>query len=677
MPASSSEAKARWRKRKRDYASAHKSKLNEHDNDDIFEDDEDEDDPDLDPPQNHLESEDDSPNLRTGQLTEAKEGEKLFGGGLRICEFPVAVKKQVHSPHLSVFRIVEAERGARNVDSRCQGQGGVAVLENISYGQLQALSIVPRDSPSLFGAPLETTASGSESGSYVVKPPRIIAGTGVTKSLGSAGRVHVVPVHSDWSEPNFLHRLERQVVPHFFSGKPGENTPEMYMECRNTVVAKYMENPEKHLSVTDCQELVAGIDTDDSTRIVRFLDNWGIINYCATPLKNEVQKEGTYLYEDSNSELRVPSAALKSTDSLIKFEKPTCRLKVTDVYPELACQRDEVSDSDWTIREQLSDYQCNCCTRCVPTVYYQSQKEVDVRLCHCLRGDDTGSNFIFLNSENPLMSLVAFLASALGPRVGAACAHASLASLSRDSSDYEGSPAGGNTGSQHDTAEGASLSVDKVRAAAKDGLNATAMKAKLFADHEEREIQLLSANIVNHQLKRLELKLKQFAEVETLLMRECEQMERARQRIAAERALIMSPQFGSPGVSRATSLPGINNSAANNHTSGNSRQQVLGSQQPCFVSGYGNNQQIHPQNQMSMMHQQRMYGFGPRLPLSAIHPRPTSLTSNAMYGFALNLQQPVGHLMHKPDELQSRLSFSRRFCWVILEKFRLSMINCM
>ncbi|KAL6522171.1 hypothetical protein OROMI_032048 [Orobanche minor] len=760
MPASSSEAKARWRKRKRDYASARKSKLKEHENDDAFKDDEDEDDPDLDPPQNHLESEDDPPNRRTAQLTGAKEGERLFGGGLRICEFPVAVKRQVHSPHSSVFRIVDAERGARNVDSRGQGQGGVAVLENISHGQLQALSIVPRDSP-ILGAPLETTASGSESGSYLIKPPRIIAGTGVTKRLGSAGRIHVVPVHSDWFGPNFLHRLERQVVPHFFSGKPGEHTPEKYMECRNIIVAKYMENPEKHLSVADCQGLVAGINSDDLTRIVRFLDNWGIINYCATPVKNEVQKEGTYLYEDSNSELRVPLAALKSTDSLIKFDKPICRLKATDVYPELACQRDEVSDFDWTIREQLSDYQCNCCTRCIPTVYYQSQKEVDVRLCldcfhdggfvaghssldfvkekfmrdygdmdgdswsdqetllllegmqlynenwkkiaehvgskskaqcivhfvrlpvhgillenidvpstsgsptklwshdtherskpnsngHCLRGDDTGSNFIFLNSENPVMSLVAFLASALGPRVAAACAHASLASLSIDSSDYEGSPAGGITGSQHDTADGASLSVEKVRAAAKDGLNAAAMKAKLFADHEEREIQRLSANIVNHQLKRLELKLKQFAEVETLLMRECEQMERARQRIAAERALMMSPQFGSPGVSRATSLPGASNPAAHNHTLGNSRQQVPGSQQPSFVSGYGNNQQIHPQNQMSMVHQQGMYGFGPRLPLSAIHTPPTSSTSNAMFGFALNSQQPVGHLMPKP-----------------------------
>ena len=44
------------------------------------------------------------------------------------------------------------------------------------------------------------------------------------------------------------------------------------------------------------------------------------------------------------------------------------------------------------------------------------------------------------------------------------------------------------------------LSAEKVKAAANAGLAAAATKAKLFADHEEREIQRLSANIINHQV---------------------------------------------------------------------------------------------------------------------------------------------------------------------------------
>ncbi|PIN17056.1 Chromatin remodeling factor subunit [Handroanthus impetiginosus] len=754
MPASS-DARGRWRKRKREHPSARKSRLREPENDDTFEDNDDDDEADLDPAQNHLENEDEPYNNggdRANSISPQKESEKLVDGGLKICDFPIAIKRVVNRPHSLVFEIVEAEKAARNGENR--GQGPVAVLENISYGQLQAVSAVPRDSPSLVGAQIEESASGSGGGSYVIVPPRIIAGGGVTKRLGSAGCVHVLPVHSDWFSLNSVHRLERQVMPHFFSGKSAEHTPEKYMESRNFIVAKHMENPEKHLSVTDCQGLVAGVDIDDLTRIVRFLDHWGIINYCATPLKQEDHNEGTYLREDLNNELHVPSAALKSIDSLIQFDKPKCRLKARDVYPELVCQRDEDSDFDNTIREQLSEHQCNYCSQSISTVYYQSQKEADVLLCldcfhegrfvaghssldffkvnsmkdygdvdgdswteqetllllegmqlysenwnkiaahvgskskaqcivHFVRlpldsaplenidvpstsgpsdlwsrgnnerseansngfsmqGVDSKSKFPFTDSGNPVMNLVAFLSYALGPRVAAACAHASLASLSKDGGK-EGSPHGevtnsNNKGSWSQNDEEA-VSAKKIKAAAEDGLAAAAMKAKLFADHEEREIQRLSANIINHQLKRLELKLKQFADIETTLMRECEQMERVRQRIASERALMTSAQVGSSGISQPLGPPGVGAPIATT-ASGNNRQQVSGSQQP-FV--YGNNQPIHPQ--ISLMQQQGMYGLGPRLPLSALQPSPSA--SNSIFNASSN-SPSLGHSMLRP-----------------------------
>lgn len=165
-------------------------------------------------------------------------------------------------------------------------------------------------------------------------------------------------------------------MPHFFSGKSGDHTPEKYMQCRNCIVAMYMENPEKHLSVADCQGVVAGISIDDITRIVRFLDHWGIINYCAAAPSGEPWKDATYLREDSTGDLSVPATALKSIESLIKFDKPKCRLKAAEVYPELACHRDDDSDFDSIIRDHLSEARCNYCSRPIQDVYYQSQKEV-------------------------------------------------------------------------------------------------------------------------------------------------------------------------------------------------------------------------------------------------------------------------------------------------------------
>ncbi|KAB1221094.1 SWI/SNF complex subunit SWI3C [Morella rubra] len=454
------------------------------------------------------------------------------------------------------------------------------------------------------------------------------------------------------------------------------------MECRNYIVAKYMENPGKRLMVPDCQGLVVGIDNEDLTRIFRFLDHWGIINYCASAPTREPWNGGSYLREDPNGEIHVPSAALKSIDSLIKFDRPKCRLKAAYVYSSLSFHDADASDLDNRIREHLSENRCYYCSRSLPTVYYQSQKEIDAQLCsdcfqegrfvtgHCsidfirvdstndyadpdgeswsdqetlllleameiynenwneiaehvvpgmsprlLNGDDHGrskwnyngdsagschqdtdsdSRLPFANSGNPVMALVAFLSSAVGPRVAAACAHASLAALSEDSGlstsgrilQVEGSGHGnrmnsesghGREGGRHGDISNSfkqkeensgvhgswsqdegqvPLSTEKVKAAAKAGLAAAATKAKLFADHEEREIQRLSANIINHQLKRLELKLKQFAEVETFLMKECEQVERTRQRLSSERTRMISARFGPTAITSPTSVPG-------------------------------------------------------------------------------------------------------------------------
>jgi SWI/SNF related-matrix-associated actin-dependent regulator of chromatin subfamily C len=76
------------------------------------------------------------------------------------------------------------------------------------------------------------------------------------------------------------------------------------------------------------------------------------------------------------------------------------------------------------------------------------------------------------------------------------------------------------------------------------------------------------------QLKRLELKLKQFAEVETFLMRECEQVEKTRQRFAAERIRMLSTRITPAGVASQMNQAGVAPSMVNNNV-GNSRQQVM------------------------------------------------------------------------------------------------------
>jgi SWI/SNF related-matrix-associated actin-dependent regulator of chromatin subfamily C len=166
-------------------------------------------------------------------------------------------------------------------------------------------------------------------------------------------------------------------VPHFFSGKMQDLSPEKYMECRNYIVSLYMEEPRKRITASDCQGLQVGVDHEDLTRIVRFLDHWGIINYCARMPSHEPPPNAvSCLKEDTGGELRVPSEALKSIDSLIKFDKPNCKLKAEEVYSPSTTNSSDVSDLDGRIREHLSENHCNYCSCPLPAVYYQSQKEV-------------------------------------------------------------------------------------------------------------------------------------------------------------------------------------------------------------------------------------------------------------------------------------------------------------
>ncbi|MCI40563.1 SWI/SNF complex subunit SWI3C-like, partial [Trifolium medium] len=93
-------------------------------------------------------------------------------------------------------------------------------------------------------------------------------------------------------------------------------------------------------------------------------------------------------------------------------------------------------------------------------------------------------------------------------------------------------------------------------------------------------------------MKRLELKLKQFAEIETLLMKECEQVERAKQRFAAERTRVISARFGTAGTMPAMNASGVGPSMSSN---GNNRPQMIcASPSQPSISGFGNNQQVHP-----------------------------------------------------------------------------------
>ena len=101
-----------------------------------------------------------------------------------ISAFPAAKRRVVNRPHPSVLALLEAERSACSGDVLAVAP---PALENISHGQLQVLSGVLPDHPSLGTDPDKPSL-------YVCTPPPLMEGHGVPKQF--QGRLHVVPKHS-------------------------------------------------------------------------------------------------------------------------------------------------------------------------------------------------------------------------------------------------------------------------------------------------------------------------------------------------------------------------------------------------------------------------------------------------------------------------------------------------
>ncbi|KAL2928541.1 SWI/SNF complex subunit SWI3D [Bienertia sinuspersici] len=92
--------------------------------------------------------------------------------------------------------------------------------------------------------------------------------------------------------------------------------------------------------------------------------------------------------------------------------------------------------------------------------------------------------------------------------------------------------------------------VAKLKRAALATLSAAAVKSKLLANQEEDEIRQLATILIEKQMRKLEVKLSYFTEMENAIMRVRDQLERSRQKLYNERAQIIASRLGMPPSSR-------------------------------------------------------------------------------------------------------------------------------
>ncbi|KAG5955918.1 hypothetical protein E4U58_006847 [Claviceps cyperi] len=170
----------------------------------------------------------------------------------------------------------------------------------------------------------------------------------------------------------------------------------------------------------------------------------------------------------------------------------------------------------------------------------------------------------FSQVDNPVLSVVGFLASLADPASTAAAANKSAEELKRGlrkqlnggqvSSNADGQRTSGREtsdqqeGQIRDQESGDSMDVDtrqEVTAATTTSTDSKALasiplasigaRAAGFASHEEREMTRLVSAATNIMLQKLELKLKCFSEIEGILQAERRELERGRQQLLLDR----------------------------------------------------------------------------------------------------------------------------------------------
>uniref|UniRef100_A0A8C9ZVZ3 SWI/SNF related BAF chromatin remodeling complex subunit C1b n=1 Tax=Sander lucioperca TaxID=283035 RepID=A0A8C9ZVZ3_SANLU len=377
----------------------------------------------------------------------------------------------------------------------------------------------------------------------------------------------IIPSYTSWFNNNSIQSIEKRALPEFFNGKNKSKSPEIYLAYRNFMIDTYRLNPQEYLSSTSCRRNLTG-DVCAVMRVHAFLEQWGLINYQVdaesrplpmgpppTPHFNVLADTPSGLAPLQHKPLQVSASQHMLYFPEKSREKPSDSQNFglrSDIYTKKHPKTKGASAGrEWTEQETLLLLEAL-------EVYRDDWNKVsehvgsrtqDECILHFLRLpiedpylEDSSASLgplayqpvPFSQSENPVMSTVAFLASVVDPRVASSAAKAALGERTE-------------RGMLINVDEGRVMEQDlvegSVATAAAAALSSAATKAKHLAAVEERKIKSLVALLVETQMKKLEIKLRHFEELETIMDREKEALEQQRQQLLSERQTFHTEQL--------------------------------------------------------------------------------------------------------------------------------------
>lgn len=148
-------------------------------------------------------------------------------------------------------------------------------------------------------------------------------------------------------------------------------------------------------------------------------------------------------------------------------------------------------------------------------------------------------------ADNPVMSVIGFLAGLTEPSVTAAAAGKTVEAMKQSLRDQIEKPQASEKGKEKESADSMDIDVttttttttttQTIQALATVPLASVAARSGGLASHEEREMTRLVSAAVNTTLMKMELKLKQFNEMEQILQAERRELEKGRQQLFLDR----------------------------------------------------------------------------------------------------------------------------------------------
>lgn len=365
----------------------------------------------------------------------------------------------------------------------------------------------------------------------------------------------IVPSYSAWFDYNCIHSVERRALPEFFNFKNKSKTPEVYIAYRNFMIDTYRLNPIEYLTFTACRRNLAG-DVCAIMRVHAFLEQWGLINYQVNPAMRPTPMgppstchfhvlvdtpSGLKPFELSAKPKTQPGAATPTAASqpenngtVMKKDQISDYGLKKDQYAKKRGAHPEWEESETlALLEGIELYKDDWNKVCD----HVGSRTQDECILHFLRlpiedpymerhqlndlSPPLAQPIPFSKTGNPIMSTVAFLASVVDPRIAAAATKAALEEYTK-LTDEEGT-------------KEKPLNEQNLSTAAATALGAAAVKARHLASIEERKIKSLVSALIDTQLKKLDLKMKHYEELESLVDKERDIIENQRQQLLKER----------------------------------------------------------------------------------------------------------------------------------------------